>query len=92
MGLVSSFYPDTTWRDGVVAIQSYLAAIGIKMEINYLTSSAFTLIRTRGKIEKGAAAYAPLEFKQIIFTRWIIIGVRIQASSNMSLDRPAPIN
>ena len=48
---------DTTWKDGLVAIQSYLDKVGIKMEINYLNVSAYNLIRAGGKIEKGAAAY-----------------------------------
>jgi peptide/nickel transport system substrate-binding protein len=51
---------DSSWRDGLVAVQSYLAAVGIKMEINYLNVSAYNLIRAGGKIEKGAAAYAPI--------------------------------
>ena len=49
---------DTTWKDGWVAIQSYLAKVGIKMEINYVNVSAYNLIRAGGKIEKGAAAFA----------------------------------
>jgi len=51
------FILDTTWKDGYVAIQSYLDKVGIKMEINYLNVSAFNLIRSGGKIEKGAAAF-----------------------------------
>jgi ABC-type transport system substrate-binding protein len=51
------FILDTTWKDGFVAIQNYLNAVGIKMEINYLNVSAFNLIRAGGKIEKGAAAF-----------------------------------
>jgi peptide/nickel transport system substrate-binding protein len=51
------FILDTSWKDGFVAIQSYLAAVGIKMEINYLNVAAFNLIRAGGKIEKGAAAF-----------------------------------
>jgi peptide/nickel transport system substrate-binding protein len=51
-----TFCNDTTWKDGVVAIQNYLNAVGIKMEINYLQASAFNLIRAGGKIEKGATA------------------------------------
>jgi peptide/nickel transport system substrate-binding protein len=50
------FVQDTVWKDGFVAIQSYLDAVGIKMEINYLNVSAFNLIRAGGKIEKSAAA------------------------------------
>jgi ABC-type transport system substrate-binding protein len=51
---------DSSWRDGLVAVQSYLGAVGIKMEINYLNVSAFNLIRSGGKIEPGASAYAPI--------------------------------
>jgi peptide/nickel transport system substrate-binding protein len=54
------FIVDTIWRDGFVAIQSYLDKVGIKMEINIINISAYNLIRAGGKIEKGAAAYAPL--------------------------------
>ena len=45
-----------SWKDGFVAAQSYLDKVGIKMEINYVNVSAFSLIRGEGKIEKGAAA------------------------------------
>jgi peptide/nickel transport system substrate-binding protein len=51
------FILDTTWKDGYVAIQSYLAKVGIKMEIIYMNSAAFAPIRAGGKIEKGAAAF-----------------------------------
>jgi peptide/nickel transport system substrate-binding protein len=52
------FLLDTTWRDGWVAIQSYLNAVGIKMEINSVNVSSMNIIRINGKIEKGAAAFA----------------------------------
>jgi peptide/nickel transport system substrate-binding protein len=48
---------DSAWKDGWVAVQSYLDQVGIKMEINYVNVSAFNLIRAGGKIEKGTAAY-----------------------------------
>jgi peptide/nickel transport system substrate-binding protein len=51
------FILDTVWKDGWVAVQSYLDRVGIKMEINYVNVSAFNLIRAGGKIEKGAASY-----------------------------------
>jgi peptide/nickel transport system substrate-binding protein len=52
------FVLDQAWREGWVAIQSYLDAVGIKMEINVLNVSAYNLIRASGKIEKGAVASA----------------------------------
>jgi peptide/nickel transport system substrate-binding protein len=52
------FLPEATWRDGWVAVQSYLEAVGIKMEINLLNVSSYNLIRAGGKIEPGAAAFA----------------------------------
>jgi peptide/nickel transport system substrate-binding protein len=52
------FANDATWKDGWVAIQSYLARVGIRMEINTLNVSGYELIRAGGKIEKGAAAFA----------------------------------
>ena len=51
------FVLDDDWKDGWVAVQSYLAQVGIKMEINYVNTSAYNLIRAGGKIEKGAASY-----------------------------------
>jgi ABC-type transport system substrate-binding protein len=48
---------DSVWKDGWVAVQSYLDKVGIKMEINFINPAAFNLIRMEGKIEKGAAAY-----------------------------------
>jgi peptide/nickel transport system substrate-binding protein len=51
------FVLDTQWRDGWVAVQSYLDKVGIKMDINYINTSAFNLIRAGGKIEKGTAAH-----------------------------------
>jgi peptide/nickel transport system substrate-binding protein len=50
------FVLDTQWRDGWVSVQSYLDKVGMKMEINYVNVSAFNLIRSGGKIEKGAAS------------------------------------
>jgi peptide/nickel transport system substrate-binding protein len=54
------YFQDNTWKDGVVAVQSYLEKVGIKMEINYVNSAAYSQIRTYGKLEKGAATNAPL--------------------------------
>jgi peptide/nickel transport system substrate-binding protein len=52
------FMLDTSWKDGWIAIQSYLDKVGIKMEINSLNVSGYELIRAGGKIEKGAAVFA----------------------------------
>jgi ABC-type transport system substrate-binding protein len=52
------FMLDTQWRDGWVAVQDYLDKVGIKMEINSANASAWNLIRLKGQIEKGAAAFA----------------------------------
>jgi peptide/nickel transport system substrate-binding protein len=56
-----AYFMDTIWKDGVVAVQSYLANVGIKMDVNYVNKAAFELIRLDGKIEKGAATYSSLE-------------------------------
>jgi ABC-type transport system substrate-binding protein len=39
------FILDNVWRDGWVAIQSYLDAVGIKMEVNYVSTAAYNLMR-----------------------------------------------
>ncbi len=52
-----AFVQDTAWRDGWVAMQSNLDKVGIKMDIVYLNVAAFNVIRMKGQIEKGAAAY-----------------------------------
>ena len=54
------YFQDNTWKDGVVAVQSYLDKVGIKMEIIYVTSAAYASIRAMGKIDKGAATQATL--------------------------------
>ena len=77
------FVLDTQWRDGWVAVQSYLDKVGIKMEINYVNVSAFNLIRSGGKIEKGAAHFRLTSLHQILFTCLIVIGVLIQMTSHM---------
>ncbi len=43
------------WKDGIVAIQANLAAVGIKMEIVDISTAALAEIRNLGKIEAGAA-------------------------------------
>jgi peptide/nickel transport system substrate-binding protein len=52
------FVNSTTWKDGLVAAQSYLDKVGIKMEINTLAAPAYEVIKGAGKIEKGATAMA----------------------------------
>jgi peptide/nickel transport system substrate-binding protein len=56
-----AYFSETNWKDGFVAIQSYLANVGIKMDITYLTAAAFSPIRAKGQVEKGAASYVSLE-------------------------------
>jgi peptide/nickel transport system substrate-binding protein len=56
-----AYFSDANWKDGLVAVQNYLAAVGIKMDINYLTATGMSPIKAKGQIEKGAAAYASLE-------------------------------
>jgi peptide/nickel transport system substrate-binding protein len=51
------FYLDSAWKDGIVAVQNYLAQVGIKMEVNYVNNAGYNLIRAGGKIEKGAASF-----------------------------------
>jgi len=51
------FILDTVWKDGWVAMQSYLSKVGIKMDINPINASAFNLIRAGGKVEKGVAVH-----------------------------------
>ena len=52
------FSQDTSWKDYLVAMQSYLDKVGIKMEINYVNSAAYNVIRFGSKIEKGDAVFA----------------------------------
>jgi peptide/nickel transport system substrate-binding protein len=51
-----AFFQDTTWKDGVTALQQNLAAAGIKMDVNYVQAAAYATIRAEGKIEKGSAS------------------------------------
>ena len=51
---------DSYWRDGIVAIQAYLAKVGINMEVNLVNSSAYSKIRLNGQIEPGTAAMLPM--------------------------------
>jgi peptide/nickel transport system substrate-binding protein len=61
-GFSFKFYiQDTAWKDGFVAIQSYLAKVGIKMDINYVNNSAYSLIRVKGTIDKGATSYQTIQ-------------------------------
>jgi peptide/nickel transport system substrate-binding protein len=52
------FFLDSSFKDGIVAVQNYLDMVGIRMEVNYVNAAAYNLIRTGGKIEPGAAAGA----------------------------------
>jgi peptide/nickel transport system substrate-binding protein len=51
------FILDSVWRDGWVAIQSYLDAVGVKMDVNYVNVSVYNVMRAAGKIETGGAGY-----------------------------------
>lgn len=63
--LTEAGYPDgisfkvevqsTTWKDGIVAVQASMAKAGIKMDINYLPTAQFNLMRNTGKIDSGDA-------------------------------------
>ena len=55
------FLVDALWKDGITAVQNYLANVGIKMDINYLSNAAITPIRVTGQIEKGAASYVSID-------------------------------
>jgi peptide/nickel transport system substrate-binding protein len=85
------FILDTSWKDGFVAIQSYLAAVGIKMEINYVNVSAFNLIRAGGKIEKGASAF--LAYTQSSNTLFLLDSYwRTDSRAFQYIVRPAGID
>jgi peptide/nickel transport system substrate-binding protein len=47
---------DSYWRDGIVALQAYLAKVGINMDISLVNASAYNKIRLQGQIEPGTAA------------------------------------
>jgi len=52
------YFQASTWKDGIVAVKSYLEKVGINMDINYIVAAAYSKIRSAGQIEKGAAAQA----------------------------------
>ena len=47
------FFQDNTWKDGVVAVQSYLDKVGIKMEIIYVNSAAYLEYQSRRQNREG---------------------------------------
>ena len=55
------FLVDSLWKDGITAVQNYLANVGIKMDITYLSAAGITPIRVKGLIEKGAASYVSID-------------------------------
>jgi peptide/nickel transport system substrate-binding protein len=55
------FLVDALWKDGITAVQNYLANVGIKMDVTYLSNAAITPIRVTGQIEKGAASYVSID-------------------------------
>jgi ABC-type transport system substrate-binding protein len=83
-----AFFMDTIWKDGLVAVQSYLADVGINMDINYLTSTGIAPIRALGKIEKGAATYTSLE--ELSNSLWVM-NFYFRSDSNVYqfMTRPA---
>jgi peptide/nickel transport system substrate-binding protein len=83
-----AFFMDTIWKDGLVAVQSYMAAVGINMEINYLTSSGIAPIRAKGIIEKGAATYTSLE--ELSNSLWVMdFYFRSDSNVYQFMTRPA---
>jgi peptide/nickel transport system substrate-binding protein len=85
------FMVEISWKDGLVAIQSYLNKVGIKMEIEVLNGAAFNTIRSGGKIEKGASVYATYpSSSNTVFsldTYW-----RSNVAFHQYMDRPAGID
>jgi peptide/nickel transport system substrate-binding protein len=62
-------FQETTWRDGVIAVQASLAKVGIKMEVNFVSSAVINLVRGQSQIEKGAAAQITMEaYSNNLFT------------------------
>jgi peptide/nickel transport system substrate-binding protein len=55
------FLVDSLWKDGITAVQNYLANVGIKMDVNYVSAAGITPIRVKGQIEKGAASYVSID-------------------------------
>jgi len=47
---------ETYWRDGMVAVQAYLADVGIDLKINYLPQAAYNAIRSNSEIPPGNAS------------------------------------
>jgi peptide/nickel transport system substrate-binding protein len=47
---------NTYWKDGIVAIQSYLAQVGITLDVNMVSQNVWDTIRVAGKIEPGTGS------------------------------------
>jgi peptide/nickel transport system substrate-binding protein len=64
--LADAGYPDgftlkctflnTYWKDGITAIQAYLAKVGITLDINMVSQPVYDTIRVAGKIEPGTGS------------------------------------
>jgi len=57
-----AFFRDTFWREGIVAIQDYLAKVGVKMDVQFVGASALSAIILQGKIEPGAGSQMSTNF------------------------------
>lgn len=53
-----AYFQNSTWKDGVMAVKSYLEKVGINMDANFIAAAAYSKIRSAGEIEKGTAAQA----------------------------------
>ncbi len=53
---IDCFFLDTYWRDGITAVQAYLAKAGITLNMNFGNQAAYNDIRIAGKIKLGTAS------------------------------------
>jgi peptide/nickel transport system substrate-binding protein len=86
-----AFVVDNIWTDGYVAVQDYLAQVGIKMEINYVNVPAYNQIRAGGKIEPGAMANTALLYSSnTLYT--LDLFMRTNSANYPYIVRPAGID
>jgi len=64
-GFTFKYFSTTAdWKEGYVAVQSYLSAIGIKMDINYIDAAVYQgNIKGKGQLEKSAGATSVFEIR-----------------------------